>query len=1250
MKYNNLLKQLISLTVVLWPSLAFAGLQNVPEGSLIIPMDNINQAIVPAGQAPFNLKAYGLVNQFLQNGIPVRWAIKEGKSLNDIDFTAQVERIAPSLASSTTIDFRGGPFIVPDTVLPCGLTTRQIIQAFGNNVVVYRLATATQIDIKHVITHHPKVAVFNNGGNQLIHTKILDAAGIKDYVIMDAADIDELKHCFTFASEPHAEEDEVSIDVINGVKEFVMIGGNFLAQCHAIGTYENRGFFQTTGGIVTVNTNVTHKYDYADQLYSQIHGVLQENEGGSISNFTLQNGSNWISSTNKTVSYQGRDTVIATEAHLIAPNATGGNVYYLGGHDYGKAGKGATGADLSTIAKVNALRMYLNAVFVPSGNTNGAWANAGPSLHTVSCNDSVVLGCTQTGPLGATFLWTPAAGLSCTTCPNPIAKPLVTTTYKVLVTNGCTAIDTVKVIVGPKPVAQYTNNTVCIGATTNFTDQSTSANFWNWNFGDPDSGVNNTSVLQNPTHLFGKAGTYTVTLISGTSVNCADTSVRTVVVNALPVLTANAPVVCQGQKVVIKVNGADAYLWSIGGTADSLVVVPTTTTTYSVTGTSVGCKSTLEVVVKVAPTMVPSTTAEVVSCAGGSDGTASVSIQGGIAPFVYAWNSNPVQTTPKAIGLAKGSYTVTIRDSAGCKASATVAIVEPLPIVLITKASPVSCPSHQDGSVEVIAQGGNGSYVYAWNTVPPQFTAELKGLGMGTYEVKVTDAKSCTDTAVAIVTEPVHPQWTLSATDVRCHGSLDGKASILVQGGNAGYSFSWNSSPLQNTAEATALGAGTYVVMVQDAHGCKYRDSIIINQPLPLKLALNGVLPSCIQYGSATVLAQGGVGKYTFLWDTSPAQSTATAVHLPPGVYKVQVADSNGCTKDSSIYLPAPTPPIADFNFNNVCLGASATQFWDRSGIPVGTGELVSRIWDFGDLQAGVADTSTANNPTYSYGTAGSFNVTLITITQQGCADTIVKRVEVYPLPIAKLEGTGEGCGSVCVDFKDGSSISQGTIRSWLWSFGGSHTSAFQNPSHCYAEEGSHDVALKVVSDKGCVAFTKSVGVVKVRPNPKLALNPLMKACYEGENAPATLLDAGLGTTYLWQPSGETTRYISVKGPGLYRVTVGNSWKCETTAAVEVKQVCPPRLFVANAFSPNGDGTNDMYTVYSAHVGTYQMLIFNRWGEIIFESRDRNHHWDGIYRGEPMPVGVYAWIITYEGDSEEYRGPYKKEGSVTVVR
>src|SRR5690606_2915448 len=86
-----------------------------------------------------------------------------------------------------------------------------------------------------------------------------------------------------------------------------------------------------------------------------------------------------------------------------------------------------------------------------------------------------------------------------------------------------------------------------------------------------------------------------------------------------------------------------------------------------------------------------------------------------------------------------------------------------------------------------------------------------------------------------------------------------------------------------------------------------------------------------------------------------------------------------------------------------------------------------------------------------------------------------------------------------------------------------------------------------------------------------------------------------------------------------------------------------------NAFSPDGDDVNDQYTVHSAHIGRFHMLVFNRWGEVIFESSDHKYFWDGYYRGEPMPIGVYPWIITYEGDTEDYKGPYKQEGSVTIV-
>src|SRR5205809_620443 len=113
-------------------------IQSVPAGSFVIAMDTAFQKWAPAGQAVFNLKAYGLINQFLQNQFPVKWAIRAGKSLNGIDFTAMASRLYPAAGTPTLMSFRGGPFIVPDTSI-CGITTQSIIQNFGNSVCVYRL-------------------------------------------------------------------------------------------------------------------------------------------------------------------------------------------------------------------------------------------------------------------------------------------------------------------------------------------------------------------------------------------------------------------------------------------------------------------------------------------------------------------------------------------------------------------------------------------------------------------------------------------------------------------------------------------------------------------------------------------------------------------------------------------------------------------------------------------------------------------------------------------------------------------------------------------------------------------------------------------------------------------------------------------------------------------------------------------------------------------------------------------------------
>jgi gliding motility-associated-like protein len=222
------------------------------------------------------------------------------------------------------------------------------------------------------------------------------------------------------------------------------------------------------------------------------------------------------------------------------------------------------------------------------------------------------------------------------------------------------------------------------------------------------------------------------------------------------------------------------------------------------------------------------------------------------------------------------------------------------------------------------------------------------------------------------------------------------------------------------------------------------------------------------------------------------------------------------------------------------------------------------------------------------------------------------------------------------------------------WSGGsGSYTPGSQTltagykPSKSEMDAGVATLTLTTRNNPLCTTVSDVMNIF-IHPLPVVNLGPDQKLCPESD--PPVFFNAGPGSKFLWQPTGDTTQTIGVSAGGTYTVTVFNQWGCSSGASANVVEVCPPRLFISNSFSPNGDGNNDNYNVYGAHFKNFHMFIFNRWGEIIFESKDRDLVWDGVYREVPMPIGVYPWIITYEGDSEEYDGPYRLEGSVTVIR
>jgi uncharacterized repeat protein (TIGR01451 family) len=337
---------------------AVATPELIPAGSYIIPMDTNRQSM---GVAVFNMKAYGLVSAMLHTNIPVKWAIAVGKAKDAADFSADVRRIYPAAPApsplSSNLPFFAGPFIVhPDFTNAASA----VIAAYGNNVAVYQVTTATIVDVRYTLTHKPKVAVFNDGNTQAIHTDILDESGIptSNYTVLNAAAVGFLgaTSCYTFASSPHFHGGGTADAQANAVHEFVDSGGNFFAQCAAVRTYENQtnGHFHSTSGFVDLNDASSFVYPNPDMAPNQFQGLLQD-QGGSLQDWGLAVGS--IFTNNAYLAIQNAASTNSFRAGVAKHSFSGigGLVFGLGGHKY-------TGTNLENI---NGRRFYMNAIFMP---------------------------------------------------------------------------------------------------------------------------------------------------------------------------------------------------------------------------------------------------------------------------------------------------------------------------------------------------------------------------------------------------------------------------------------------------------------------------------------------------------------------------------------------------------------------------------------------------------------------------------------------------------------------------------------------------------------------------------------------------------------------------------------------------------------------------------------------------------------------------------------------------------------------
>ncbi len=350
--------------------------ENILSGALVIPMDNVNQG--NAGGTTFNLRAYGLANLLLQNDVPVKWVIKPGKSKDDVDFSANVTRIAGNEGTSGPADlsFAGGPFVVTrEFDIPA---VRNLIDGFnsmGTPVTVYKTNADTVADVRYTLTHKPRIAVGPDGGNfgAGVYQSLFDRAGITDYVT-GIDNIDQAGSCFTLATQGH----QTDPTFVNTYRNFVQGGGNLILQCASVGTFENHpmGHFQTTGPGYTLFTSNNPPADEINSNafvfpegsmpFNQFLGMLADQDGA-VTEYAYAPGAGPANGNRVSVHNGGShtDKFVATVSHVNGESATGGVVFEFGGHNYNRLDE--AGETDSELAMLNGQRMQLNTVFVPAG-------------------------------------------------------------------------------------------------------------------------------------------------------------------------------------------------------------------------------------------------------------------------------------------------------------------------------------------------------------------------------------------------------------------------------------------------------------------------------------------------------------------------------------------------------------------------------------------------------------------------------------------------------------------------------------------------------------------------------------------------------------------------------------------------------------------------------------------------------------------------------------------------------------------
>ncbi len=621
---------------------------------------------------------------------------------------------------------------------------------------------------------------------------------------------------------------------------------------------------------------------------------------------------------------------------------------------------------------------------------------------------------------------------------------------------------------------------------------------------------------------------------------------------------------------------------------------------------------------------------------GASDGGIDLTITNGSGNYTFDWGTNG--NTEDLTGLSAGTYTVTISDvTDGCSKDTTISLSSNAYTYVVNTTNP-SC-GNSDGIIEIVVTGGTAPIEYSVDNGVTFVTSNtFSTQAAGTYDIVIRDANTCEEFTQEILTEDCCGySITAVVTEPTC-GLTDGGIDITIVGGSGSETFDWGGGI--TTEDRANIGSGSYTVTVAST-GCSI-DSTFTLTSSAFSYTTTLTQPSCgASDGVIEITITGGTAPITYSIDNGVTTSAnGTFSSLPAGTYDIVVGDGTGCTVTTQEVL--------------------------NNGGSLGGGVVITDLTCNNNNSGRIVLTAIGGVSPYSYSIGGgsqntavfdniSANTYNVEITDGGgCVfDTIVEVLEPTPIEIA-LTIIEPLCFNTC-DGEVSAVVSGGVIAGnpvYQWS-----GQLISNTSADVVDACAGTYTLTVIDDNGCskdTIFTLNspasiVSDFIATPQPATIFDPEITLTEQSEN----------GLSFTWyvdsievgNDANIVFNYPDSAGNYITCLVVNDADGCKDSLCKDVIIKPDFIFFIPNTFTPDGDGDNDFFFPQGLGIENveYELLVFDRWGRIVWRSSNTNGMWNGTKNnnGTICQDGVYIWKLTTKKQGNKN---VEKMGHVTLLR